>query len=67
MNGIAFSPEFKAEAVQLCKIGDRSIVQIAKELALTENALREWVNLAEHGCEQEPTGRSHECGTGRAA
>ena len=39
----AFTPEFRAEAVRLCKVGDRSISQVAKDLDLTENSLREWV------------------------
>ena len=43
----SFSPEFKAEAVRLCRVGDRSIAQVAKELDLTENALREWVKRAD--------------------
>lgn len=42
-----FSPEFKAEAVRLCKIGDRSIDRVAKDLDLTENSLREWVRRAD--------------------
>src|SRR5262245_66617539 len=42
-----FTDEFKAEAVRLCKVGDRSIPQVARDLDLTENALREWVRNAE--------------------
>ncbi len=42
-----FTPEFKAEAVRLCKVGDRGIPQVAKDLDLTETALREWVRRAE--------------------
>ncbi len=38
----SFTPEFKAEAVRLCKVGDRSIGEVAKDLDLTETALREW-------------------------
>jgi transposase len=41
-----FTPEFKAEAVRLCRVGDRSIAQVAKDLDLTETALREWVQRA---------------------
>ena len=37
----AFTPEFKAEAVRLCKVGDRAIKQVARDLDLTETALRE--------------------------
>lgn len=43
----SFTPEFKAEAVRLCKAGDRGIAQVAKDLDLTQTALREWVRRAE--------------------
>ena len=43
----SFTPEFKAEAVRLCKVGDRSTKQVATDLDLTETALREWVKRAE--------------------
>lgn len=43
----SFTKEFKAEAVRLCRVGDRSISQIARDLDLTEAALREWVKRAE--------------------
>jgi hypothetical protein len=39
----AFTPEFKAEAVRLCQVGDRTIRQVADDLDLTETALRAWV------------------------
>jgi|SRR6185503_11918654 transposase len=42
-----FTPEFKAEAVRLCQVGDRSVAQIAKSLDLTETALREWIKRAD--------------------
>ncbi|UQA57104.1 IS3 family transposase [Polyangium aurulentum] len=42
----SFSAEFKAEAVRLCQVGDRSIAKVAKDLDLTETALREWVRAA---------------------
>ena len=42
----AFTPEFKADAVRLCQVGDRSIEQVAKDLDLTESALREWIKRA---------------------
>ena len=41
-----FTPEFKAEAVRLTRVGDSSIGQVAEELDLTETALREWVKRA---------------------
>jgi transposase len=42
----AFTADFKAEAVRLCQIGDRTIRQVAQDLDLTETALREWVKRA---------------------
>jgi transposase len=42
-----FTPEFRAEAVRLCKVGDRTIAQVAKDLDLTKNSLREWVKRAD--------------------
>jgi transposase-like protein len=39
----AFTPEFKADAVRLVKTSDRGVGQVAKDLDLTETALREWV------------------------
>ncbi len=43
----AFTPEFKAEIVEVCRRGDRSIGQVAKDFDLTETAVREWVKQAE--------------------
>jgi transposase len=43
----AFTPEFKAEFVELCQCGDRSIGQVARDFDLTETAVREWVKQAE--------------------
>ena len=37
----SFTPEFKAEIVQLCQRGDRSIGQVARDFDLTETAVRE--------------------------
>ena len=51
----SFSPEFKAEAVRLCKVGDRSVRQVAEDLDLTETALREWVKRAEIDAGHGPT------------
>ena len=41
-----FDAAFKAEAVRLCKVGGRTIGQVARDLDLTETALREWVRRA---------------------
>ena len=43
----SFTPEFKAEIVELCQRGDRSVGQVAKDFDLTETAVREWVRQAE--------------------
>lgn len=43
----SFTPEFKAEVVELCRRGDRSIGQVARDLDLTETSVRVWVNQAE--------------------
>lgn len=43
----SFTKEFKAEAVRLCRVGDRSIGQVAKDLDLTETSLREWMSRAD--------------------
>ena len=43
----SFTPEFKAEIVELCQRGDRSVGQVAKGFDLTETAVREWVKQAE--------------------
>jgi transposase-like protein len=51
-----FTPEFKAEAVRLCRGGDRSIAQVAKDLDLTETALREWVHRADVDAGKGPAG-----------
>lgn len=52
----AFTPEFKAEAVRLCRVGDRSVGQVAADLDLTETALREWVRRAEIDAGKGPPG-----------
>ena len=43
----SFTAEFKAEIVELCQRGDRSIGQVARDFDLTETAVREWVRQAE--------------------
>src|SRR4051812_39588474 len=52
----SFTAEFKAEAVRLCKAGDRTIGQVAKDLALTETALRDWVKRADVDAGSGPPG-----------
>ena len=43
----SFTPEFKAEIVELCRRGDRSIGQVARDFDLTETNVRTWVQQAE--------------------
>ncbi len=43
----AFTPEFKAEIVELCQRGDRTVGQVARDFDLTETAVRQWVKQAE--------------------
>ena len=43
----SFTPEFKAEIVDLCRRGDRSIGQVAKDFDLTETNVRTWVKQDE--------------------
>jgi transposase len=43
----SFTPQFKAEIVELCQRGDRSIGRVAHDFDLTETAVREWVRQAQ--------------------
>lgn len=52
----SFTPEFKAEVVGLCRAGNRGIGQVAKDLDLTETAVREWVRRAEVDAGNGPPG-----------
>ena len=51
-----FTADFKAEAVRLCKVGDRTVRQVANDLDLTETALREWVKRADTEVGARPPG-----------
>jgi transposase len=42
-----FSPEFKAEAVNVVHDSGKSISAVARDLDLTESSLRNWVKQAE--------------------
>ena len=50
----SFTEEFKAEAVRLAREGTKSLPQLAKDLNLTESALRQWVHQADQA-EGKPT------------
>src|SRR3954451_9672592 len=43
----SFTAEFKADIVERCRRGDRSIGQGARDFDLTETAVREWVRQAD--------------------
>ncbi len=43
----SFTPEFKADIVERCRRGDRTVGQVARDFDLTETAVREWVKQAE--------------------
>jgi transposase len=50
----AFTAAYKAEVVELCRAGDRSIAEVARDLDLTETAVRRWVHQAEIDAGQRP-------------
>jgi transposase-like protein len=52
----SFTPEYKAEAVRLVQVGDRSVREVAKALDLTETALREWTKAAAVDAGKGPLG-----------
>jgi transposase len=43
----SFTAEVKAEIIELCQRGDRSVGQVARDFGLTETAGREWLKQAE--------------------
>jgi transposase len=43
----SFTPGFKAEIVDLCQRGDRSLGRVARDFDLTGTAVREWARQAE--------------------
>ena len=52
----SFTDEFKAEIVELCRRGDRSVGQVARDFDLTETAVRAWVKQAERDSGQRQDG-----------
>jgi len=49
-------PEFKADVVKLVRTAGQSIAQRARDLDLTETALRDWVRRAENQAGERPPG-----------
>jgi len=52
----SFTPEFRADAVRLAREGSKSLPQVAKDLDLTESALRNWVREADGGKSKQSAG-----------
>jgi len=50
----SFTAEFKADIVERCRRGDRTIGQVALDFDLTETAVREWVRQAEVDAGERP-------------
>lgn len=48
-----YTPEFKAEVVDLCKRGDRSSAQVARDLGLNYHTLMSWLKAAAMAAEPE--------------
>ena len=51
-----FKAEYKAEVVRLVHASGKSVRQVAKELDLTETAVRNWVRQAEIDSKSDPAG-----------
>src|SRR5215472_12617826 len=49
-----FTDAYKAEVVALCQKGDRSMAEVARDLDLTETAVRRWVAQAEVDAGRRP-------------
>ncbi|WNG14091.1 transposase [Cystobacter fuscus] len=52
----SFNAEFKAEAIRLVREGGKSVSQVAKDLDLTDSALRNWMKQAEVDAGKGPAG-----------
>ena len=50
----SFTVEFKADIVERCRRGDRTIGQVARDFDLTETAVREWVRQADVDAGERP-------------
>ena len=51
-----FTAEYKAEVVRLVQTSGKSVGQVARELDLTETAVREWVRQARIDEQRDPRG-----------
>lgn len=52
----SFTPEFKAEIVELARVGERSVGELARDFDLTETSIRAWMAQAERDGAAGPNG-----------
>lgn len=45
----AFTDEYKADVVAICRKGDRSVKAVAQDLGLPVSTVHQWVKVAEEG------------------
>jgi transposase len=50
----SFSDEYKAEVVELCRTSGKSIARVARDLDLSETAMRRWIAQAEIDAGRRP-------------
>jgi transposase len=63
----AFTPEFKAEAVRLCKVDERTVRQVAKDLDLFSRRVVGWAVSANNDAalaSHATTSRTHATSSG---
>jgi transposase len=53
-----FSPEFKAEAVRRAASGDATVLEVARELGVRTDRLREWIARAQGARRRPEPGRA---------
>lgn len=51
-----YSPEFKAEAVELMRRGDKPVTRVAEELGVSEQSLYRWAEVAKTDEKADPQG-----------
>ncbi|MBW4549612.1 MAG: transposase [Aphanocapsa sp. GSE-SYN-MK-11-07L] len=56
-----FTDEQKAESVRIVNQSGKPVSQVAKEMGLTESALRNWVNQARIDRQSDPQGQLQKC------
>ena len=50
----AFTAEYNAHVVDLCRRGDRSVPEVARDLDLTESSVRRWMEQTEIDAGRKP-------------